>query len=278
MTKKKKRLKRGRYEQLAYIGIILGIILLLVGGIGYGILQYRYSRAQATYEELSSEYVVYHRASASEATPKEKVDNTHSQDDSVMWYDLASVDYISLKANHKNVVGWLYFEDGTINYPIMYSDNELYLTHSYDGNYSASGSIFMDVNNHTDWDDPFTIIYGHNMKDGSMFRPLKNYQTEEYLNVFPYFQIITADTKYRYQICAVNTISMFSDYYDISYSRDSLLDDRISKICRESSVPATLIPSKEDYILNLSTCSDSDNRLFVTAVRVDSHTIMDESE
>lgn len=274
MAPKKKKLSRGRYEQLAYIGIIAGSILFIAGGIGYGILQYRYTRAQQSYDQLSQEFVEFHDAPTVDIPDSEPATPQAATPSQVEWYDLADIDYLSLKSKYPNVVGWIYFEDGTINYPVMYSDNETYLTHSYDGSYSASGSIFMDMKNHTDWADPFTIIYGHNMKDGSMFRPLRNYQSQEYINVAPYFQIITDTAKYRYQICATNTISMYSDYYDISYSRDSLLDNRINKLTKESAVSSPLQPNRDDYILNLSTCSGSDNRLFVTAVQVDSHLII----
>lgn len=273
MTEQKRKLSRGRFEQLAYIGIIAGVILLIIGGIGFGIIQYRYSKAQATYDHLSLEYVQYYEKPDSEKNTGSEsgAASDDNQPKEIPWYEIADVDMVSLKNEYNNVVGWLYFEDQTINYPIMYSDNETYLTHAYDDSYSASGSIFLDINNHSDWDDPFSIIYGHNMKDGSMFRPLKNYQYQEYLDTLPYFQIITENDKYRYQIFAVNTVSMYSDYYNISYSRDSLLDSEIKKIVNDSVVKGNIAVNQNDFIVNLSTCSGSDNRLFVSAVRIDSY-------
>lgn len=91
------------------------------------------------------------------------------------------LDFASVKAQNKDFVGWIILPDSKINYPIVKSmDNEEYLTTTFEGEKASSGAIFMDRNCENDFSSKNTIIYGHNMKNGSMFRALNFMSNEEY--------------------------------------------------------------------------------------------------
>src|SRR5699024_9321455 len=85
-----------------------------------------------------------------------------------------------LKQN-EDVVGWITIDDTQVDYPILHSsDNIEYLTENYYGNQSRAGSIFMDFRNDITSSNLNTVIYGHRMKDGSMFQQLTKFLDQEF--------------------------------------------------------------------------------------------------
>ena len=105
-------------------------------------------------------------------------------------------------------MGWIYVEAvPDINYPIVHGkDNETYLHRTYEKNYNFAGTIFVDYENKGDFSDCNTIVYGHNMKNGSMFAQLKKFtQDEETYKKSKYFWIFTPEKNYRYEIISAYT-------------------------------------------------------------------------
>ena len=102
------------------------------------------------------------------------------------------VDFAALKSVNSDVVGWIYIEalDG-ISYPIVQGkDNETYLHQTYEKNYNFAGTIFVDYENSPDFSDCNTLVYGHNMKNGSMFGHLKKFaEDQETYNKSKYFPV-----------------------------------------------------------------------------------------
>ena len=93
-----------------------------------------------------------------------------------------TVDFSGLKELNPDCIGWIRFENIDINYPIMQGeDNEYYLKHTFKKTEHVAGSIFLDKDNSPDFTNRKTILYGHNMKDGSMFQGLHKYESESYL-------------------------------------------------------------------------------------------------
>ena len=94
---------------------------------------------------------------------------------------LPAVDFESLRESGPDIIGWLNLPDTVINYPVTQTDdNEYYLHHLYDGTYNKVGCLFADYENKADFSDRNTIIYGHNMRDGSMFAVLNEYDEQSY--------------------------------------------------------------------------------------------------
>ena len=108
------------------------------------------------------------------------------------------VNFGALNAMNANVVGWLYCEGTPINYPVVQStDNSYYLNRLYDNQSNSAGAIFMDAQNAPDLSDVNTIIYGHNMKNGSMFASLQNYDEQWYYGEHPVMYYLTKDHDYQ---------------------------------------------------------------------------------
>ncbi|MCC8102296.1 MAG: class B sortase [Clostridiales bacterium] len=102
-----------------------------------------------------------------------------------------SIYWDALSASYDDCVAWIQIPAVEISYPVMQAeDNDYYLHRSPDGNYIYAGSIFMDYQNDSYLEDYNTVIYGHNMRDGSMFAKLKQFRDSEVLVFCPYFGFI----------------------------------------------------------------------------------------
>lgn len=181
-----------------------------------------------------------------------------------------NVDMDAITAAYPDVIGWIIFENEDISYPVLYSgDNEKYLHTTYTGEDLRAGSIFMAGESAPDFSDPHTIIYGHNMRNGSMFGKLKNYLNEGYYEDHQYFRIYTQDTIRRYRILDYQVVA--TDYYIYGVTGRSpdalhfLIDDinAAGKAGKEA-------VSETDHFVTLSTCAnDGKDRMIVNAVLCD---------
>ena len=98
----------------------------------------------------------------------------------------------------------------------MYSgDNDTYMKTAYNGDYSVGGAIFMDGENRSDFSDSHILLYGHNMKDLSMFGKLKWYRDNGHYEGHQYFQIITPTGKDRYEIVSYRDYSVLSGIFNV---------------------------------------------------------------
>ncbi len=192
----------------------------------------------------------------------------------VPWYDMVEVDFEDLMGINRDICGWIYFENEKISYPLLYSkDNMNYLRTAYDGRSARSGSIFLDGGCEMDLTGRNSIIYGHNMRDLSMFGRLRYYRTKkDYYEDHQYFQILNEDHKYRYRIFAFYTVSAEDDQgpfvrnFDSKKEFDSFIQDSINRSLTDTDVEV----GTSDHLVTLSTCVNDDSKRFVVqAVLVD---------
>ncbi|HWQ76443.1 MAG TPA: class B sortase, partial [Syntrophomonas sp.] len=135
----------------------------------------------------------------------------------------ASIDFLSLEKINPDVVGWLAVEGAGIDYPVVQGkDNDYYLQHLFTGERNKLGSIFMDYSNHSDFSDRNTIIYGHNMQNGSMFSSLAKYKKQSYYDSFPAMVLYTPRGNYKIHLFA----GIIVDGNDRSSIRLNFKDDQ----------------------------------------------------
>ena len=178
-----------------------------------------------------------------------------------------TVDFAKLKSVNPDVVGWIYMEALTdINYPVVKGeDNETYLHTTYEKNYNFAGTIFVDYENSGDFSDCNTLVYGHNMKNGSMFGQLKKFaQDQETYNKSKYFWILTPEKNYRYQIISAYTTGVNSDTYTLFKGPGEEFEKYLQTIKGYSEIKTedTDLTIK-DKIVTLSTCTGNDATRFV---------------
>ncbi|WP_029230947.1 class B sortase [Butyrivibrio sp. VCB2006] len=174
--------------------------------------------------------------------------------------------------NHPDAVGWIWFEDDLLSYPIMQAgDNDKYAIKDYDGNDSDTGALFLDYRSSADFSDPNSIIYGHNMRNRTMFGALRAYKENlEFLECHKYFQIITPEGTSRYLIFAFMDVPQHSYIYDVVGANPSNMREFLDTIEYKTYIDTGIEPTVEDKIITLSTCTKSDSLFFVMfAVQID---------
>ena len=166
--------------------------------------------------------------------------------------------------DNPDTVGWLAFDKIDINYPLVQAeDNYFYLTRTFQKTENKAGAIFMDGGSHRDLLDFHTLIYGHNMKNGSMFGKLKKYYEEEFFTENQFFTIYETDGAYRYQIFSAHTISDSDEIYTLWYQNGEGFDDFVARMKKDSWYDTGVDVTAGDRVVTLSTCTASDDKRFV---------------
>ena len=201
---------------------------------------------------------------------KEGKDNKADQEEEEMLVEDAeppmNVDWAELKKVNPDITGWVYVEGmDNISYPIcLGEDNDYYLHHTFRKESVFAGAIFEDYHNSSDFADPNTIVYGHNMRNGSMFGKLKFMRDQAKYDENPFFWILTPDGNYRYHIFAIFLTPVDSEVYTLfsQNSNEFLRWER--RIQAQSEVKNSVPLSRNDKTVVLSTCtSDSSKRCVV---------------
>jgi sortase B len=163
-----------------------------------------------------------------------------------------------LSEKNDDLAAWILIPAVDISYPVLQGeDNEYYLHRDINQEYLFAGSIFMDAYNNASFYNYNTIIYGHNMRDGSMFARLKEFSNEATLRQCPYFWILTPDADYLYKICSIHQASSGSDTFTVrfaDYEEYKLWQDKMLSL----SVPETGEALEyQDRVVTLSTCTEN---------------------
>lgn len=257
------------------LSLFLGILILAVAAIALVIVLFNYRHAERLTEEASSAYTVPTVLDTEEALAEPESLPTEAESEMLpSWEPVLTVELEALSADYPDVIGWIAFENVDLSYPILFSgDNETYLDKAYNGETSRAGSIFLDGESSPDFSDPHTLLYGHNMRDLSMFGRLKAYADLDYLTEHRYFQIFSENRVIRYEIFASGEISDNDEIY-YAYGADTDLTALLPRFSSLSVAETDLTIDASDHLLTLSTCTgDDETRRIVTAVRVDERTL-----
>lgn len=170
------------------------------------------------------------------------------------------VNWKKLRKINPDIVAWIRFKHPkVINYPVVQGkDNSLYLNKSFGENYIKAGTIFVNCDNIPDFKDANTIIYGHNMNDGSMFASLKKYEDHSFYKKHPTFFIYTPDdVRHTYRIFAAGTYLADSrPATQYRFADEADFADLLEEI-RAGSLYQTDIPvTTADHIVTLYTCTN----------------------
>lgn len=188
--------------------------------------------------------------------------DTISIDENIDNANKYNIDFNRLKEKNNDTVAWFKINGTDIEYPVVKTtNNDFYLTHSFDKSYNSSGWAFMDYKNKCDGTDKNMIIYGHNRRDGGMFATLKNILTDEWQNNEDNFTIpfITENTKEEYKVFSVYKIEKEDFYITTNFNNDTEFEDFINKIKSRSDKNFGLEVTKNDKLLTVSTCADDNN-------------------
>lgn len=169
--------------------------------------------------------------------------------------DKKTVDFNALQKVNPEISAWLYGKDTRIDYAVAKAkDNDKYLHRSYDGKYSISGTLFFDKANEP-FSDFVTIIYGHHMKDGSMFGTLADWRNQDVYDKHKSFYIYTPSKKYRLDVVAANTVPADDKIYQSMHLEGAERQEFINYVMNSSQIHTDSQMSISDKYVVLSTCS-----------------------
>lgn len=183
---------------------------------------------------------------------------------------LLELDLDVLRQTNDRVLGWIHIPDSPIDYPLLQvKDNNEYLRRAWDGTPNQAGCIFLECKNSRDFSDFNTLIYGHYMRNGKMFGSLHYYQEQEYRDAHPYIYLVTDESVRRYEVFAAYEADVVSNTYRLYFEDDARKQSVLDYYLDSSVVESELVPTVEDHILTLSTCTGTgtyDTRWVVQAV------------
>lgn len=182
--------------------------------------------------------------------------------------ELQSINLQALREVNPDVLGWIRIPDTKIDYPLMQGeDNDFYLKHTWDKQPNSVGSIFMEHLSSSDLTDYNTIIYGHNMKNGSMFGKLPDFSVQKHWETHPYVYLLTDAGVYRYEIFAFYLAEVDSLTYSLNPEQEGTKAEFLKLATENNRINTGIVPALTDRILTLSTCSGGSyaNRYVVQA-------------
>ena len=170
------------------------------------------------------------------------------------------VDFEKLKEKNSDIVAWLKVKGTNIETTVVKStNNDYYLTHNFNKEYNSAGWIFADYKNKVDGTDKNLVIYGHNMRDDSMFGSLKWVINEDWYNNEDnkYITLITENETQVYEVFSVYQIEKEDYYIQTNFNTEKEFNTFAQTIKKRRKKDFNVDVNKEDNILTLSTCANN---------------------
>lgn len=261
--------RKKKIRKTAMITAIYAFLVIVICFSAYRILikLFDYRMSAETYRQYAERYTSYWGNTEEASIPvpeelprtqdlylsRETKDPDTVYDDGL--YPLKT-DFDRLLRDNPDVIGWICLPDSKINYPVVIADdNDYYLHRRVDGEYSYGGTIFMDTNCMSDWSSRNSILYGHNMNDGSMFAELIEFKKQETYDRNPYLYLDTPDRRYRLDIFSGFVTDPESEAYRIIFTDEDSFVSWCEDMSEKSLIVTDDCPLPTSRIVTLSTCT-----------------------
>ena len=228
--------------------IFLIVLIILLAVIAFslyklGTIAYGYLQGRSTYSAIADE------AGSKPGNDKDDV----------------GIRFRKLVKKYPDVKAWIYSKGTIINYPVAQGrDNEWYLHHTLDGKWNGAGTIFIDKNNKKPFEKFLTVIYGHHMRDGSMFGSLVKYRDAEYYREHKVLRLYTPEKNYNIIVIGSCTIPGNSERYKFDFEGEQDKQEYLDWISQNTETAADEHADTKDRIVMLSTCTyEFDDARFV---------------
>ena len=256
-TKKKAKTKK---DLILNILLVIFIATFLISGGYLGMYYYNIHKAQKSFDSLKG--MIKDSPGGDELTVGTDTDAT-----GLTYVDINGVKvqekFADLYTANNDFIGWLTIPGTEVDYPVMHtpSDEEYYLKRDFNKEKSSSGTLFLAAKCDALLPSDNVVIYGHNMKAGTMFHDLLKYETEDYYKEHKTFRFDTLLGNYEYEVIAAFRTEIKRDdntfkYYDFINAKDKdEFDEYVSKV--KSKTPYTIDETAEygDKLVTLSTCA-----------------------
>lgn len=232
-------------------------VLIIIGTLVFVVCAYFLYQELAVYSKATKEYTSFADQAITVPEGSDK-DNPLSR----------VVDFDTLQKTNSDIVGWLYIPGTVVDYPVVKTgDNEKYLDTLFSGEKNKAGAIFMDYRNKPGFTDDNTILYGHNMKNKSMFHVLVEYSNQDFYNDHKNIYYYTLDGAYELRIFSVFKANASDMYTSVSFGKSKEAD--LKALAARTLVLTDEKIDGEKNIATLSTCSyEFDDARFVVQATV----------
>lgn len=165
------------------------------------------------------------------------------------------VDFEQLAQINSDVVGWIFIDGTHINYPVVQGqDNHYYMNRMFDGTVNKAGAIFLDADCEPDFSDKNSVLYGHHMKNNSMFADLVKYKKQAFYDGHPVALLLTPAAYYKIQFFSGYVSDNWSSAWDTAFTEENYAL-WLEEIQAKSRFTPLETPTVEDRVVTLSTCT-----------------------
>lgn len=231
------------------IVILSAVFIFSVGSILF--IQLRYRADDKLYTSAAEQYV---RPAIGSSDADTGTDTVVTEPDGNT--PPVDVDFEALQKENEDIIGWIYCEGTAINYPVLQgSDNDFYLHHAYDKSYCISGAVFIDCGSKPDFSDPNTIIYGHYMKNKTMFGGLSDWADQEFYDNHSEMWLFTPEKDYKIVLFSGYTTSALSDSYLHFDAPGAAFNDYLKDAAAASDFKSDALLFEDSSYVMMSTCA-----------------------
>lgn len=250
--------------------IIVCLCVMCYSGWNLWQIYQSYQEGKELYAQLSDMAVTV-TEEESFPEPTQEQDPTSEETDTAEKTEIGiSVDFAALKEINPDIAAWIYGPDTDISYPVVHgNDNTYYLNHLLDGSTNKNGTIFVDAQNEKGFVDQNTILYGHHMKNGTMFATLEKYREQDYYVQHPVFYLLTPEQNYQLEIFSACVVQADDEVYQKQFNSEEEYAQWLQRQVERSDVTSAVTVSDTDQIITLSTCAyDFENARYVVLARL----------
>lgn len=235
------------------------MIIAVVAFIGAGVLVFGFIETGIRKEVVNNEYKNMQEQDEENAEKRQQI-SEESEETTQRELDIP-VDFEKLQKSNSDIYAWITIPGTDIDYPVLQSetDNSYYLNHSAEKTESVNGAIFSENYNSKNFDDYITVLYGHNMRDGSMFAELHDYEDKSFMKKHSDITVYLPDAILKYKIFAAYLAD--DKHVLLQYNQGKTADNRkayineiMSKRTMDASLDTTVDLDENTKILTLSTC------------------------
>ena len=256
--------------------IVLSVVLVVVivgCGLWLGYYAVDSQHQKQTYETLAKDFLLEEPESSLSLAEDDSSGESSAAGETMVTLTTAPPrhDLAALQAENPACVGWLTIPDTTVDYPVVWTPNdpEHYLRRDFYDSYASGGTPFLDGRNEARAEGQNLILYGHNMLDGTMFKPMLQYLTPNFQVTHEDIYLELDNSQYHYQVIAALETNVHSPIYTYTGLSDSReMEDFRAMLLEETGLEA--VPRTEGY-LTLSICNNQggNSRVLVVAALVD---------
>lgn len=257
-------------------------VIIAIGSIA--MITFGLCKLLAKQEEYKESESYYETLTVSKDTSNPT--NTKDNNEAVEWVP----DFTSLSNENPDIRAWIKFPNTSIDYPVVQgTDNSFYLKHLFNKERNRTGTLFISFENTKLFQkNTNTIVYGHNMRDGSMFASLNDYQNSYQVNTNPTFDLYLLDgSKREYQIWNVAIVNGTDDIYQTAFENEKQVAAYVSECKKKQLYKINVDPNILDAtdLVTLSTCTNRNQKerivvqgVFVKQVNESRNVIFNKSE